>query len=980
MAMRRYALLFFLLILTTPLASADITAQCAETDSSEPGNITCSVEKGEYNETTPLIKLVFDEKAEEDLTLTDQRLEDGGSGAAIASSLQTTSSGNNSVNYTFSTDYLADGDYVFEFTFQDEFGNMLNGDVSFSISAHGLETWVEKPTSSYLDKPSFAMSPKDDFFFEIGLEREASCIWLDERQEVDEDTDLERQYNIVTENHRFEENHSAGFRNYLQVSSDMSMFPASYENEGDLRKLNLICKDYAGRYSYSNVQIGIDETSPSIAIERSPSTITSTSTPWSDVSIETDDRTACYTTNIDYPEGFKAQIPTNDDNGFEEQEDFNTSKEERIVANGRNYTYRFNTTCINFANLNTSQTFELTTEFEDIQRVNIRSPSGTVGDPNQDLIVGLNKEDECTYEVNGEEGDLTNFTYSNTDEEWRATQPITLNQGSNNISVQCRGIENPATQQVILDQSNPPAPTIDVKEYTCGLESTDITFSSNDTQSGIDYYNYTLTSTNWSRNGTTTSGEISPTLPSENDGEQLTITAFAVDNSGNSGEQNQATTIIANSSRVECDETPPLASLVEGNSSRERSQYVIECEDEETRCQQTFDYSTHPEETSTCTFDQTKQLDDPFVLVNDTKICYKVLDMNNNQYNTSEFINPPYAKGNNESCETNADCESNYCSEEGVCKVASCDDGLQNGWQTDVDCGGPKDSCPRCEAGDSCKENRDCAAGLQCNNGTCQERQCLNEEEQCGGECGPCSKGVECEVPSDCETRNCEDGVCVEPEEEKPGDPGDLDDPEDPSDTGEETSEDGISTVGLLLLVLGILFMVAGGGLIGYSEYYIKGGSSSTKSFKPGNIAGSKGRKSEKIMKSSNQKKSSISRDKVNEAKRKSASKQRKAKRRQLLDEFDVSKDESLKEKVKGKEKTNKDDKTKKNSTKTQSETSKKSKDIASKTEKSNKQKEKDKSSSKNRKKSSKKDSKSEEKEDESAMDRLKEFNEDNDE
>ena len=403
----------------------------------------------------------------------------------------------------------------------------------------------------------------------------------------------------------------------------------------------------------------------------------------------------------------------------------------------------------------------------------------------------------------------------------------------------------------------------------------------------------------------------------------------------------------------------------------------MECEDEETRCQQTFDYSRHPQQTSTCTFDQTKQLDDPFVLANDTKICYRVLDMNGNQYNDSEFIKPPYARGINETCDTNADCESNYCSDEGVCEVASCDDGLQNGWQTDVDCGGPKDNCPRCQVGDSCKENRDCAAGLQCKDGTCQERQCLNVEQQCGGECGPCPTGAECEVPSDCETRNCEDGVCVEPEEETPGDPGD---PEDPSDPGEETSEDGISTVGLLLLVLGLLFMLAGGGLIGYSEYYIKGGSSSTKSFKPGNIAGSKRQSKKRTKQEDKPKKSSISRDKINKAKRKSASKRRKAKRRQLLDEFDVSKDKSLKEKVKDKKEET--DTSKKDSTKTTSETSKKSKDTSSKTEKSNKQKKKDKSSKQGRskKKSNKKDSKSDENEEDSAMDRLKEFNQDNDE
>jgi hypothetical protein len=46
----------------------------------------------------------------------------------------------------------------------------------------------------------------------------------------------------------------------------------------------------------------------------------------------------------------------------------------------------------------------------------------------------------------------------------------------------------------------------------------------------------------------------------------------------------------------------------------------------------------------------------------------------------------------------------------------SCTDGVQNGTETDVDCGL---ECPNgCSTGQKCKQNFDCASN-QCNNGTC---------------------------------------------------------------------------------------------------------------------------------------------------------------------------------------------------------------------------------------------------------------------
>ncbi len=52
---------------------------------------------------------------------------------------------------------------------------------------------------------------------------------------------------------------------------------------------------------------------------------------------------------------------------------------------------------------------------------------------------------------------------------------------------------------------------------------------------------------------------------------------------------------------------------------------------------------------------------------------------------------PPCSSG--ETCEENMDCLSGFCYE-GVCKISSCDDGLEGPEENKIDCGGPCGSCP----------------------------------------------------------------------------------------------------------------------------------------------------------------------------------------------------------------------------------------------------------------------------------------------
>ena len=113
------------------------------------------------------------------------------------------------------------------------------------------------------------------------------------------------------------------------------------------------------------------------------------------------------------------------------------------------------------------------------------------------------------------------------------------------------------------------------------------------------------------------------------------------------------------------------------------------------------------------------------------------------------------------SCHVNADCVSDSCLS-GVCAAApTCSDGLKNGSETDVDCGG---ICPSCADGQSCLSDNDCA-NSHCISGVCAS--CAAGQTRCGtvcvdtsgdpGNCGGC--GMVCSGAN--ATMICSSGVCA---------------------------------------------------------------------------------------------------------------------------------------------------------------------------------------------------------------------------
>lgn len=115
------------------------------------------------------------------------------------------------------------------------------------------------------------------------------------------------------------------------------------------------------------------------------------------------------------------------------------------------------------------------------------------------------------------------------------------------------------------------------------------------------------------------------------------------------------------------------------------------------------------------------------------------------------------------SCGGRGDCASDVCTA-GKCIAPVCPDGAKNGLETAIDCGGP--ACPRCGDNLSCLVPIDCASGVCQNKGaglTCQPPSptdgVMNGAEtdtDCGGAGAPkCGAGKSCKIHADCSSDGC---------------------------------------------------------------------------------------------------------------------------------------------------------------------------------------------------------------------------------
>ena len=127
-------------------------------------------------------------------------------------------------------------------------------------------------------------------------------------------------------------------------------------------------------------------------------------------------------------------------------------------------------------------------------------------------------------------------------------------------------------------------------------------------------------------------------------------------------------------------------------------------------------------------------------------------------------IDPPKA------CTKGADCASGVCNEKtGLCEAATCKDGVKNGAESDVDCGG---TCNKCDVDKKCALAADCASGVCKDEGngmrciaptsTDGVKNGAESDVDCGGAGNPtCADGKMCAGRDDCASTYCKAGICT---------------------------------------------------------------------------------------------------------------------------------------------------------------------------------------------------------------------------
>lgn len=96
----------------------------------------------------------------------------------------------------------------------------------------------------------------------------------------------------------------------------------------------------------------------------------------------------------------------------------------------------------------------------------------------------------------------------------------------------------------------------------------------------------------------------------------------------------------------------------------------------------------------------------------------------------------------------------------------TCTDGIQNGLEVGVDCGGSCKACPTCFDGiKNQKEERvdcggPCDACATCSDGILNQNE---SDVDCGGVCNVCGENDKCNSNLDCDSKSCLDGRCTAP-------------------------------------------------------------------------------------------------------------------------------------------------------------------------------------------------------------------------
>ncbi|NJL43811.1 MAG: hypothetical protein HC945_00585 [Nitrosarchaeum sp.] len=729
----------------------------------------------------------------------------------------TQETGNPARIFTFKVqDRLNPGDYEFFVKATNGAGRTINEYILFTIAGQprpAFDVWVEEPP--------LGVALTAPYNVIITTTTAADCRYTTGPDPAEIYTTLPppELYNLYLE--AFQETGTQSQRHTLQQVSFNQWIPVA-------------CRDGEGAYHFDKVFLGHDNTPPTLQAYAAPNPVTDPALPSTTLIATTDDPSICFV-------GDQRFADSTPDFAQDEFELYTTRHEERITyafedlqPDPYSPKYRqYPIHCENLAGLaSETATIEVLINLTRTLTIRKLAPGDYTNQASVNLTVETSVSGTCT--VTAIDDRDTSQTMISGDGKIFTTYLTGLSEGSHSTEVTCIGLAGEVTQTFAftIDRTGPSAPQVTAFPG-CKEDRIEAHFKANDSTSGIAAYNYTITKAGQTiKDWTLTSQDrITHTTPT-NPGEAYTWTVIAIDGAGNTGGRGTAGAAIYNSSSPICDENPPRIDLTY-NETESGGEIHVTCQDAESGCKDSYWFGVAAP-SGTCSFNDTQGLSRPIRIYQTSKVCARVSDYGDNNASSTEIFTvgqaddrPPHcingqadgdetdvdcggsclACSDRASCETDSDCQSNYCNPQSLlCDTPSCTDTLSNGQETDTDCGGPE--CPSCPDGSACQQNFDCQS-LTCNNRICQAPSCTdlskNGDEtdvDCGGSCLPCGIGSACRSDSDCQSGLCDEyGYCNDPtstDSDGDGLPDEWEirnglDPSDPSDASQDPDEDGLS-------------------------------------------------------------------------------------------------------------------------------------------------------------------------------------------
>ncbi|MGV8163017.1 MAG: hypothetical protein ACP5N2_06825 [Candidatus Nanoarchaeia archaeon] len=806
--------LFVLAFAFALILASSAYADCFPLTEDDPTAQVCIEVKNQmYNTTLPIINITFQETVNV-LNYSLYRMGPIGTEYPDTEELLELEPGNGVVNIPVDRIYGApsgssayqpknhvnDGAYVFKIDATNIPNINLKVFVLFKINSTGIKFYVSAPKNKHVIPPAekldFAVSNNSVFFFELEAERPLTeCRFS--TYSVDGQTSLEQAFTDMFD--VFTTNNTNKTKAYIS-QFNISTYFSGYTYNGYLLLLHVICNDSQGKFSYNQIWTGVDESPPTITLTASHNPVVDYAAHASNLSIHTDDRSAC-TLQVTNPNPLAVGKPIINRSlsfNFASLTEFLYDYQEKLVFNNQPnpYDYTFKIICDNLANLQTNQTYNISVDYEIPQSFEFYSPPNTISKSSV-LVNGSSNTGGVNCMATLNETNPTSFiTLTRTNQIYQGRQVYTgtitnnIVEGENTVYVNCTYMIPGVFSQkdFVVDRIAPTAPNITMDKYTCSSSKINAKLKSEDEGSGINkyYYNFTLegdVNQTYMKSGTSTSGQISISIQQNKIlGKTYTLKAWAEDDAGNKGSQSTDTIIISNNSIPECDDVRPRINIIANQDIITKEWSIsVNCTDSESGCKQSFAYGIEKNSSKNCVLAQFAGLMIPLSVSESATFCAAVYDNNDNNATAEKIITVTYPISctnllqdgtetdlncggecpkciNGQNCIISNDCASNYCLL-GVCSEPSCTDSILNGLETGTDCGG---NCDPCAIGGACIGDLDCES-LNCLLGFCAEATCTDNKKDgsetdtdCGGNCSACEGDKACLTTADCITGYCE--------------------------------------------------------------------------------------------------------------------------------------------------------------------------------------------------------------------------------